>query len=879
MEQLLSTKLYLPSTRPEFVPRPHLIERLNDGLHRKLTLISASAGFGKTSLVADWCRQAEHSITWLSLDQNDNDPVRFFNYLIAALQKLNPKICHAALTILDSPNPFNPEPLLVNLINEINENLGPFFLILEDYHAIETAEIHQAVSFLLDHAPAHMHMTILTRSEPPLPIARLRGQGQLIELHTADLRFRVDEAESFLIDKMDLPLSILDIISLQNRTEGWIVGLQLAALSLQGSEDKAAFIHSFTGSQRFILDYLTEEVLKLQSVEIQNFLLQTSVLERLSGPLCNAVTKRTDSQEILGLLEESNLFVFSLDEERQWYRYHHLFADLLGYHCQRDDHYRVTDLHLRASNWYEQSGMIPDAVSHAIAAEDMERAADLIEWVSWEMMSRGEMRTLLNWLDSLPRELLPSRQQLGVLYVWALALSGQLSSAETFLSNLDDPQVQGEVAALNAYAAIQRENANKAIEYCQQAQILLPENKWFSRSTTAVNLGIAYSRVGNLIEASRTLTEAIQISQAADLKYMTLRAMTTLGQIQKTQGFLRKAIETHRKCIDLTSDQGQQPVPLAGMAFVGLAASLYEINDLEGAMCYAREGIKLQELGGFVAYMLIGYTVLALVYQAQGDTVKALEISQKAEYLTQKHDDPNLEIMLAYLQVKLWIRQGNILAATLWAQEHKLKSIDDLNSTREVEQKSVARALIAGATLQREISNHQVDQALTLLAGLIEIAEVENRMGSMIKLLILQSLAFQIQGYLDLALSSLERSLKLAEPEGYIRAYIDEGKPMERLLRLAQTREISSSYTSQLLGVFRETTSSSPPSTQLVEPLSEREIEVLRLIVNGLSNREIAEELVVAVSTIKTHVNHIYRKLEVNSRTQAVARSQQLDLL
>jgi LuxR family maltose regulon positive regulatory protein len=842
-------------------------------------LISAPAGSGKTTLAAEWCQQLDHPITWLSIDNNDNNLVRFLNYLIAALQKLDPETCQMAQKVLQTPQPINLEPFLTSIINDINQTLGPFSLALDDYHVIETPEIHEAVSFILDHAPPHMHMVIITRSDPPLPIARLRGRGQLTEIHASDLRFRSDEIRNFLTEIMGINLFDDQIISLEKRTEGWIVGLQLAALSMQGREDKAAFINSFTGSQRYILDYLTEEVLKQQSFEIQAFLLQTSVLDRFSGPLCDFVTERADSQRILEWLEGNNLFVVPLDEERRWYRYHHLFADLLGYHLQRDDKVRAADLHRRASVWFEQSGLIPDAVSHAIVAGDLERAADLIEWVSWWIMSRGEMKTLLNWIDSLPSELIALRQQLGILCAWALALSGQLASVEACLLNLDDPHVQGEIAAVNAYVAIQRNDAVKAIEYCQQALLLLSANKWFSRGTTAINLGIAQSRIGNLEAASRALTEAIQISQDADQKYLILRAMTTLGQVQKSQGLLRKAIETHQKAIDLASEPGKQPVPLAGIAFVGIADSLYEINDLESAMYYAREGIKLQELGGFVAYLLFGYAVLARVYQAQGDEKSALEVLKKTERLAQKYDDPHLEVVLADLKVWLWVAQGNTLEASRWAQEYRISSLDDFNSTHEVEYLAVARVLIAIATLQHQSRKDQVGDALNLLSRLLEAADMVNRKGSMIKILTLQSLAYQAQGDLDLALSALERSLSLTEAEGYVRTYIDEGEPMKRLLRLAHTKGISKSYVSKLLAALQKNNIPSRPDVQLVDPLSDRELEVLHLIADGLSNREIADELVVALSTIKTHVNHIYRKLNVNSRTQAVAKSQHLGLL
>jgi LuxR family maltose regulon positive regulatory protein len=870
VKQLLSTKLHTPSIQPEFVPRPELVERLNDGLERKLILISASAGFGKTTLVADWCRQADHSITWLSLDKNDNDPIRFFGYLIAALQKIDPEICRSAQSILHSPQPLNLEPVLVNLINEISETLKPFFLILDDYHVIETPELHQAVSFLLDHAPNHMHMTILTRSDPPLPIARLRGKGQLTELHTADLRFNADETESFLIHRMDLPLSNKEVISLKNRTEGWIVGLQLAALSLQGHDDKSAFIHAFTGSQRFILDYLTEDVLKLQANDIQTFLLQTSVLERLSGPLCNAVTGKTDSQRILEWLESNNLFLIPLDEERKWYRYHHLFADLLVYYRQRNNTLSAADLHRRASAWFEQKGLIIESVSHALESKDFDQAAYLILQSGWEILARGEMATLLSWMDLSPKDFAQSHPQLCVLYAWALAKSGHLDEVEACLQRIKHNHLDGEVAAVRAYVAGVRGDLSRAIELAQHALEDLPEENLYLRAIVTQNLGVTYHWSGNPAKAGQTLMKAIKLSRMANQTSQVVTAMAILGRTQEMQAMLRKAMATYQEARDLVFKMETHAVPFLSMAYVGLARILYEQNHLDRALHNAEQGTKLSEQGGFVPYQIFGYVLLAQIYLAKSDCKLAEEMLQKAENLGKNCEYRLVIALVTELRVRQWLAHGNQKTAVEWAYANWMASINAIDAAGEIEQIVVTRVLLF---------QEKIDEALNLLAQLLEIAQTMGRMESVLKILILQSLAFQSQGQINAALSILTKVLSLAEAEGYIRAFVDEGKSMESLLRLAQTRGISSAYVRKLLTVFQEIAYPSLTNTQLIDPLSDRELEVLRLIADGLSNREIADELVVAISTIKTHVNHIYRKLEVNSRTQAVAKSQQLDLI
>ena len=870
---LLETKLYIPPVRSGLVSRPRLVERLDEGFQRgcKLILISTPAGFGKTTLLSEWAAQCRRPVAWVSLDESDNDPARSFAYLLAALQRIDPDIGQTAQAMLQAPQPPPLEPLLTSVINDIADTPQSFILVLDDYHVIQAKRIHEALAFLLDHLPPQMHLVLATRADPPLPIARLRGRGQLYELHADDLRFILYEATAFLNEVMELALSAEHVAALERRTEGWIVGLQMAALSMRGRKDVSGFIEAFSGSHRFILDYLVEEVLEQQPGDVREFLLKTSILERMTAPLCDLIMDRDDSQVILAQLEQANLFLFPLDDERHWYRYHHLFADLLRQLLQREARDLVPELHRRASGWYEQNGLVPEAVGHALAAADFERAAYLVEQSAWPMLTRGEMTTMLGWLGVLPDELVRSRPRLAFFCAWGMAYSGELDGVEPCLRGVDVQQIRGEVAAVRAHVAAARGDAPRAIELAQQASKHLAEENLFLRCIVAETLGLAYHWSGNPHAASRVLTEAVRLSRAADHMHLTVTAMAFLGRAQEMQGALGQAIETYRETLELASGPGRRPVPFACMAYCGIANRLYEWNDLDGAMHHATEALALSELGGFMPYQISTLAVLVRVYLARGDVRSAGEIAQKAERLEQQCDYAYVLAMMAEVRTRLWLVLGNLTAASRWAQEHRLSVADQLNAPRELEQVAVARVFMAQG---------DSGQALELLAQLLEAAEAAGRMPSVIKIRVLQALASQAQGDVDQAISTLERALSLAEPEGFVRTFLDEGEPVARLLRHALTQDIAPNYVARLLAAFGEEVELTPPAMEsLIEPLSEREIEVLRLIVAGLSNPEIAEELVIAVSTVKSHTNHIYGKLGVESRTQAVATALELGLL
>jgi LuxR family maltose regulon positive regulatory protein len=873
---LLKTKLYTPPLRPEIVARPRLIERLNVGLHRRLTLVSAPAGFGKTTLLSEWTAQCQCPVAWVSLDESDNDPAHFWAYFVAALRTVQIDVEDIGQAMLQSPRLPPVESTLTPLINQLAVAPHPFALVLDDYHTIDAQPIHAGVTFLIDHLPPQVHLVIATRVDPPLPIARLRGRAQLAELYQTDLCFTSEEVGDFLNQVMGLNLSAESIAALERRTEGWIAGLQMAAISMQGRDDVTGFVQAFTGSHRYILDYLSEEVLRQQSNEVQRFLFQTSILDRLCGELCDAVmavgdSSPVDAQSILEHLERSNLFVVPLDGERCWYRYHHLFADLLRRRLQREMPDLVPDLHHRASAWYEEHGLVAEAVGHALSAGDFEPAADLIEQAGWVTFTRGEMTTILGWVAALPKDLVRSRPRIRVLNAWAMAKSGHLEGIEASLEDINASQFQGEVAAVRAYLAGLRRDLLRAVELARQALRHLPEENMLLRAIVAQNLGVAYHWSGDSAAAARTLTRAVELSRAAGQPFQALTGLAILGRVHETQGSLRQAMETYENALKLASQAGPQPVPFACMAYVGMAGPLYEWNDLDGAMRCATEGIRLSKLGGFVAYQLSGNARLTRVREAQGDRDSALDALQKVEQLSQWADYALVAALVTELRVRLWLAQGNLAEASKWAEANRIDSTDELDAAQEIEQISVVRVLLA---------QERPGEVLRLLAWLLEAAQAKGRMGSEVKLLVLRALALQVQGDLDGALSALEQALSLAEPEGYVRTFLDEGEPMARLLRHALSEGIAPNYAARLLADFgEEAPLTSPAMDALVEPLTEREVDVLRLIVAGLSNAEIAEELVIAISTVKSHVNHIYGKLGAENRIQAAERARSLGLI
>ena len=901
---LLATKLYLPPARANLVSRPHLTRRLDEGLARKLTLISAPAGFGKTTLLSEWIPHSQRRITWVSLDEGDNDPTRFWSYFIAGLQRLNPGLGENALLLLQSPQPPPLELCLTTLLNEVATFPEPIALILDDYHVIENPSLHEAVIFLLDHQPPQLHLIITTRADPPLPLSRLRGREQLTELRAEDLRFTFDEMTAFFDQIMGVRLSKEDVAALEARTEGWIAGLQLAALSMQGRDDLPNFIAAFTGSHRYILDYLTDEVLEQRPKGTQNFLLQTSILDRLCASLCNALTGGSHGQAVLERLEQANLFIVPLDDDRQWYRYHHLFAEVLRTRLRQSQPELLPDLHRRASDWYEVHDSVAEAIQHALAAGDVVRAADLIERERWTLLGRGEINTLHTWLDELPVETICARPRLSLAYAWIFSLLEQAEAIEPRLQDAEEalaaaaaetPEqaaqtnaIQGEIATLRAEIALSRSDISGAIELCQQALKFLPQDNTLLRGVATYFLGHAQRRAGQMVEAERVYIEASALGLQTDNLLLALHALANLSSVQMAMGRLNQAADTSQRILQITGERRRQSWPVAGLAYQGLGRLHYEWNELDAAARYLRLGIEFGQGGGLTGLEINSRSALALTLQAQQDSGRADEMLRQIAAMTERHHHPVYAAAATAQEARLRLSQGRSEQAIHWAETCGL-SLDDTARyySHEAEYLTLARVFIAQS---------QTETALNLLHRLQQAAESDQRNGSLIEILILSGLARQVQGDTNSALTSLESALTLAEPEGYVRTFVDEGGSMSKLLRQAQSRGIRPDYVSKLLAAFSDfrfeisdfgldpddRSKIQIPNSKiqnLVEPLSQRELELLRLVADGYSNQEIAQELFVAVGTVKKHLNNIFGKLGASSRTQATARARELNLL
>ncbi len=915
-ETLLRTKLFVPPLRPNLVPRPQLIERLNQGLQlgHKLTLISAPAGFGKTTLVSEWVACCERPAAWLSLDEGDNDPTRFLTYLVAALQTIAANIGEGVLGVLQSPQPRPTESILTALLNEITAVPDNFALVLDDYHLIDAKPVDDALTFLLEHLPPQMHLIIATREDPHRPLARLRAGGQLTELRTTDLRFTSAEAARFLNQVMGLNLSAVEIAALENRTEGWIAGLQLAALSKQGRADTASFTQAFTGSHHFVLDYLVEEVLQRQPERVRSFLLQTSILDRLSGPLCDAVTGQEDGRGMLEALERGNLFVVPLDDKRQWYRYHHLFADVLRAHSMEEQPDRIPTLHRRASEWYEQKDLPSDAIRHAIAAEDFNRAADLAElaWPAWS--GSFQSITWLGWVKVLPEELVRARPVLSVAYAQALLGAGKLEAAEARLLDAErwlEPTVdmsdrpeapttkmvvvdEEQFRSLPASRAMARAYHAQAIgdfpgtvKYTQRLLDLLPEGDHLRRGQTTALLALAYWASGDLEAAHRTFSDALAFMQRAGNILDTINGAFVLADMKMTLGHLHEAVSTCEHALQLATEHGK-PMPLGTEeVYTGISELHRERGDLEAAAQDLATSKKLGEQVELPDWQYRWCIAHARLNVARGDLVGAIDLLHEAERLYIRTPLPEVR-PIAAMKARVWVGQGRLTNALSWARERGLSFDDELSYLREFEHVTLARVLIA--QYKSDLVDGSIHEAVGLLERLLKAAEEGRRMGSVIEILTLQALAHEAQGNIPPALVSLERALTLAEPEGYLRLFIDEGPPMETLLKkmkLEDGRPVLSEvkgmkeYIRKLLAAFsdKESRPPSPSSQPLIEPLSERELEVLRFLTTELSGPEIAQELMVELSTLRSHTKNIYSKLNVSSRRAAVHKAEDLNLI
>ncbi|MCL4863355.1 MAG: hypothetical protein KJZ93_28375 [Caldilineaceae bacterium] len=910
---ILTTKLFVPVLPDQRTPRQRLIERLDAGLNRKLTLVSAPAGFGKTTLLAEWIAgvddrrwTSDDSFAWLSLDRQDDDPTLFLTYLAAALQTVDEELGETALSLLQSTQSPAPQVVLGTVINELAQRSDRLILALDDYHLIENPIIHEALAYLLDHQPPQFHLVIASRADPPLPLARLRVRQQMNEIRAADLRFTTAEAAAFLRQVWHVDLAPNHVAALEARTEGWIAGLQLAALSLerlQGEQEISEFVEAFAGSHRYVLDYLADEVLQQQPPDVQTFLLHSSILERLCAGLCGAVLATPAAQTMLERIEAANLFLVPLDGRREWFRYHHLFADLLRHRLKQTQPDLLPTLHQRASRWYEEHQLIDEAITHALAAGDTDRLIGLIEQARWQVHGRGDLATLRRWLDLLPPEQVEANGSLAMIQVWLLLYGGKMAEAEAYLDRVtpilnetaqaepDQPHAwRGEIAVLQAQIAINHGDHERAIAHCLRAQAEVPAGNLVIRAILENMLGKSYRMNGDLAAAGQAYATATDIGARTGNQLAVMSGLCNQAALCEVLGGLRQAESLQLKALAQARDRRGRPIPLAGVPLVGLGKVYREWNRLDEATQQLEEALHLGRRSGLEGIVVDGAITLALVQMAQGADAHAT--LGEAQEIVANWQEPLMELRLAAFAARLWLAQGDLEKAAVWADDFWREYGDQQAGQSEhfeIEYTLLARIWLAQG---------RAGEARLLLDRLLQPAEDAGRKGRVIEILTLQALAWQAAGESDEALETLSRALTLAQPQQYVRTFADEGRPLGELLaRVALMETEVSDYAAQLLTAFDAgetalaTAPPLPPAEKaaapvpadlaqwLAEPLSERELEVLGLVAQGLTNREVSQRLVVSIATVKKHMENIHGKLYVNNRTQAVARARELGIL
>lgn len=937
---ILATKLYIPPHRAGAVHRPRLIKRLQAGLRGKLTLISAPAGFGKTTLISEWVSQIgksdlrytslnlrgadsdlrstnsdlrnaglNYTVAWLSLDEGDQTLTRFLTYLVASLQTVAPQIGAEALGMLTSPQPASTASILTVLLNEIAGLTRPCVLVLDDYHLIDAHEIDEALTFLLDHLPPQLHLLITTREDPNLPLARLRVRGKLTEIRVEDLRFSPEEVAEFLNQAMGLNLSPENIAALEARTEGWIAGLQMAALSIEGRTDSSGFIQAFTGSHHFILDYLVEEVLQQQPESIRNFLLQTAILDRLSGSLCDAVAEGKESQKVLESLERGNLFLVPLDQERKWYRYHHLFAEMLRARVGTEQTTAIEVLHTRASIWYAQQNQSADAIRHALAAMDFEGAAGLIECAWPEMDHQFQTQTWQSWVMALPSEVVNMRPVLNLNYAWALLNHGELEPAAARLkvAEVSLKKIEGKhnitefpkfgvvvtdeeqfhnapasIATARSYLAQAQGDWPGSVLYGRQALDQYESDDHLRRGPAAALLGLAHWANGELEAAFQSIADAMLNFQLAGNLLFAISGTYGMADIRMAQGRMREALRVYEKALKLVQEQSDTVLLGTSDIYSGLAAIHLEFGEKEASISYLQQSEELGTAHALPDWPFRLHLLKASIQESQGNWDETLDLLEEAERLYYPTPVPMVRPIPA-MKVRVWLRQGKLAEAQGWLRKSGVSTDDDLHFLREFEHLTLARILLY--QYEQDRNPETIESAIHLLTRLLAAAETEERGGSVISILLLQALAYSAQDHETQAVASLTQALNLAAPEGYLITFVLEGKPMAQLLSNLAAQGIMPDYVQQILAAFPDaqaapvSVASHLISQPLVEPLSQRELEILALISKGYSNQEISDRLFLALSTIKGHNRNIFGKLGVQRRTEAVARARELGLL
>jgi len=903
---VLETKLYVPQPRKGRVVRSRLSERLDRGASAKLVLVSAPAGFGKTTLLTEWLASrasagAGASAAWLSLDAGDDDPAHFWTYVIASLRALVPSMGSTALDLLQTPEALPVQAVLTTLINDLAAVNDDVVLVLDDYHVIESREVHEAMAFLLDHLPPRLLVVIASRADPPLPLARLRARGELVEVRAADLRFTAEETGFYLNDAMGLQLTTTEVAALEGRTEGWIAALQLAALSMEGREDAADFIAGFAGDDRYVVDYLVEEVVQRQSKEVHGFLLRTSILSRLSGPLCDAIVGGSAGRSMLQRLDRANLFLVPLDEQRRWYRYHHLFADVLQARLVDERPELAPDLHMRASRWYTDNGEPAEAIRHAMAAGDVQLAADLVE-LNLAAVRRDRQEPLLRrWLEALPDDVVRMRPVLCVAYAGSRLGTAETDGVEARLEDAErwvgamaaagggrpDGMVavnEQELAWLPTWTAIYRAglalaqgDGEATVVHARRALGLRDDADLLALGAGTALIGLASWAKGDLETTHACYVACLDTFERAGHVADVLGIAITVGDIYTVWGRLGEAMRTYENALRLAATVDDPPRGTADM-HVGMSTIHYARGDLDAARQALLRSRELGEHKGLPQNRYRWRVAMARVREAEGDLDGALELLDEADRLYVGDFSPRVRPVPA-VKARVWIRQEMLDDVREWARRERLAASDDLTYLREYEHVTLARALLEEFRADRNPT--ALDDADNLLARLFDKADAGGRVSTVIEILVLQALARQLREDSAEALDALDRALGLSKPEGHIRVFVDEGEPMVDLLTAALATDSSTPiFARTLLEAFGQ----APPGPTrrmpdaLVEPLSDREHEVLRLLATELSGPEIARRLVLSLNTVRTHTKNVYAKLGVNSRRAAVRRAEELGL-
>ena len=878
---LLTTKLHPPRRRPTLIVRPRLGDLANR-TRPALTLVSAPAGFGKTTLVADWFA-SERTTAWLSLDSRDDDPQRFWTYVLAALATVTADLSDDTAALLQEGQPASLETVVATLINDLETASQDIVLVLDDYHVINNPEIHDSVAFLLAHLPPQISLVITTRADPPLPLASLRARGDLLEVRAADLRFTAEEAAEYLNGAMELTLSEDDVNVLEARTEGWIAALQLAALSMQGRRDPTAFIGEFAGDDRFILDYLADEVLEHQTARIRDFLLDTSILSRLSGPLCAAVTGHGDAKTILDELYRSNMFLVALDDRRTWYRYHHLFGDVVRARLLDERPDRAAELHRRASDWYADNAEPHEAIDHALAGDDPERAARLIELAAPAMQRARHESQLRSWLEALPAEIFHDRPVLAMALIGARMATGDANGLDPLLEIVDfwlgrteAPIVFDDVAyrRLPAMAAVHRAglallagDTAATIAHAHRVLELAGADDHLQRGAAMALTGLAHWSRGDLDDGRKWYAESVACFETGNYLPDLMGCSLALADIQTTQGRLGDAQRTFESALRHTDEHPG----LRGAAdmHVGLSLLAIEHNDLDTAVDHLRTSAELGEHMGLPQHAYRWRVAMARLHEARGDLDTAFELLTQAEPLYNTDYSPSVRPVSAS-KARLAVKRGDLDAGIRWADAQGLSPDDELSYAREFEHVTLAGVLLAGGSAEA------VEQATGLLRRLLTAAEHGHRDGNAIDILVLLALAQARAGNRSGATTSLRRALVLAEPQGYVRSFLDADPALMDVLRpLAGAGD---RYAARIVAAGRSAPLRRRLRSNDPDELSDRELDVLRLLRSDLSGPEVARELHVSLNTLRTHTKHIYTKLGATNRREALTRAAELGL-